>query len=67
MSDSKHLPLSVAAKDGRLQDFIAQEEARGVPPVATSDFIDALDLTIKQPRSEEQTSRSASRGGLSEK
>lgn len=52
------LDLSKAAKDGRLQDFIAQEEARGVGPVAEADFDALAAKVIKTERSGDQTSRS---------
>jgi len=58
------LSLVEAIKDGRLQEFIAQEEARGVGPVLRASF-DALTATlIKAPQSEDQTSHSASDDGL---
>jgi hypothetical protein len=57
------LTLAEARKSGRLAEFIAQEEERGVAPVPGSAFDRALKLLIKQPRSEDRTSRSASRGG----
>lgn len=57
------LTLSEAIKTGRLQDFIAQEEARGVEPVTGSELDRALKTVIKPPQSEDRTSRSASRDG----
>ncbi len=39
------LTLAEAIKDGRLQDFIVQEEARGVGPVDHAAF-DALAATL---------------------
>jgi hypothetical protein len=61
------LTLAEAIKDGRLQDFIAQEEARGAGPVDQAAF-DALAATlIKAPQSKGRTSRSASGDGLSGK
>lgn len=60
---ASHLTLRDAIRDDRLSEFIAQEEARGVGPTDLQKFADALETTIKQPQSEDQTSRSASRDG----
>jgi hypothetical protein len=57
------LTLSEAVKTGRLQEFIAQEEARGVGPVDRAELDRALAKMVKAPRSEGQTSRSPSRDG----
>lgn len=54
MSDSNNLSLSQAMKDGRLQDFIAQEEGRGVGPADEKTVMEALSLTIKPHQSEGQ-------------
>jgi hypothetical protein len=62
----KYLSLSDAVKEGRLDDFIAQEEARGIGPIYRADFDAALAKVIKAPRSGNRTSRSASRDGSSE-
>lgn len=61
------LSLRKARESGRLEDFIRQEEARGVAPVDEAELMAALEATIKSPRSAGQTSRSASRGGSTEK
>ncbi len=61
------LTLSEALKIGRLQEFIVQEEARGVPPVSGSDLDRALELIIKPSQSEDRTSRSPSGDGWTEK
>lgn len=61
------LTLYKALKTGRLQEFMAREEARGVPPVNRSDLDSALDMIIKPSQSEVRTSRSPSGGGLIEK
>ena len=61
------LTLSKAIKDKRLQEFIAQEEARGIGQVDRAAF-DVLTATlIKAPLSEGQTSRSSSADGLTGK
>lgn len=57
------LSLSEAIRAGRLDEFIAQEEARGVVPGDRADLDRALELLIKRPQSAGQTSRSPSRDG----
>lgn len=57
--DSNSLSLSQATKDGRLQDFISQEESHGVGPVDKKSVMDAIAETIKTRQLEDQTSRSA--------
>jgi hypothetical protein len=57
---SQPLSLTSAIKDGRLPEFIAQEEGRGVGPAAQSELELAIKLLATQPRSEDQTSRSSS-------
>ena len=52
------LSLSEAVKTGRIRDFIAQEEARGVGPVDRADFEAILAKLVKAPRSKNQTSHS---------
>jgi hypothetical protein len=56
------LTLAEAMKSGRLQEFIAQEEARGIGPADRAKLDRALAKVIKSPKSEDQTSRSALRG-----
>ena len=67
MSDSSDLTLSTAIKTKRLQEFIAQEEARGVSPVDLKEFQDLAARLIKDTPQEDQTSRSPGRGGSSGK
>ena len=62
-----HLSLREARRVGRLADFIAQEEARGFDAADSADLMKVLSTAIKQPRSEDQTSRSSARGGSTEK
>ena len=57
------LTLAGAMKSGRLQDFIAQEEARGVGSIDRAEFDRLLVKAVKAPQSEDQTSRSPSRDG----
>jgi hypothetical protein len=52
------LTLAEALKTKRLQDFIAQEEARGVGPVDRAELERAFAKVIKAPQSKDQTSHS---------
>ena len=61
------LSLSRAIKEDRRDDFIAQEEARGVGPINETEFNEAASIVIKTPQSGGQTSRSPRRDGSSEK
>lgn len=56
--ESSMLDLSKALKDGRLQDFIAQEEARGVGPVSEDDFENLAAKVIRTAPPTGQTSGS---------
>jgi hypothetical protein len=64
-SDKSHnvLSLAEAQRLGRLDDFIAQEEARGIGPIYPDAFDRLADALIKSPRPEGRTSRSASADG----
>jgi hypothetical protein len=57
------LTLSEAVKSGRLQEFIAQEEARGIGSIERSMLDRTLAAMLKGPRSKGQTSRFPSRDG----
>ena len=61
------LTLREAIRLGRLDDFVRQEEARGVPTADAEDVFSTLDALIKAPRSKDQTSHSSSRDGSSGK
>lgn len=61
------LSLAKAIKAGRLREFIAQEEARGVGPANRKAFDAAIEKAVKLRRSKGRTSRSSSRGGSSGK
>jgi hypothetical protein len=61
------ITLSEAILGGRLPEFIAQEEARGIGPIDRAEFDGALSQIVKEPRSEDRTSRSASGGNSSGK
>lgn len=57
----KRVTLNKARAQGRLEDFIAQEELRGVSG-STNVFDRAIATAIKAPKAKRQTSRSPSRG-----
>lgn len=61
------LTLATAIKEGRLQEFIAQEEARGIGAIARAELDRALGDVVRAPQSKGRTSRSPSRGGSSGK
>lgn len=61
------MTLAEAMKSGRLDEFIAQEEARGVGPIDRAEFEMLAAALIKAPQLEGQTSRSASGDGSSGK
>jgi hypothetical protein len=56
------LTLADAIKSGRLQDFIAEQEAAGLGPIDRAEFDGAVARTVKERRLEDRTSRSASGG-----
>ena len=57
------LNLSKAKKSGRLEEFIAQEEARGVGPISAAEFDETAAKVIKTPPQDDQTSGSLPRDG----
>ncbi len=61
------MTLAEAVKTGRLQEFIAEQEAAAVGPIDRAEFDGAVAKIIKATRLEDQTSRSASGGNLSGK
>ncbi len=61
------LSLSEAIRENRLEEFIAQEEARGVGPVSEAEFIETASAVIRTPQLDDQTSRSLPDDGLPEK
>ncbi len=67
MNDSNSLSLSKAIKNRRLQDFIAQEEARGIKPASEQELMATIGAAIKPPQLEDQTSRFPSRDDSSGK
>lgn len=60
---SQQLNLTQAIKMGLLPEFIAQEEARGVGPIAEADFDDLAAAVIRTSQSDGQTSGSLPAGG----
>jgi hypothetical protein len=61
------LTLSEAIKTRKIQEFIAQEEARGIPPASLKEFQDLAARLIKDTPPKDRTSRSPGRGGSSGK
>lgn len=61
------LTLAAAQRDGKLDEFVAQEEARGVGPISRVVFDKLNAALIKAPQSKGRTSRSSSGDGLSGK
>lgn len=61
------ISLAEAQKIGRLEEFIAQEEARGVGPILEAEFDLSASAVIKTPQSGDQTSGSLRRDGSLEK
>lgn len=59
----KPITLAAVKSQKQLEQFIAQEEARGVGPASLTDLDRALSTLIKPTQSEDQTSRSSWRGG----
>jgi hypothetical protein len=54
------LTLSEAKKSGRLEEFIAQQEAAAIGPIEIDEFRALAETLIKAPPPKDQTSRSAS-------
>jgi hypothetical protein len=61
------ISLAEALKDGNLAAFIAQEEARGIGPIDRVELDGLTTALIKAPQLEDQTSRSQSDDGSTEK
>lgn len=61
----RHLSLAEAQASGRLEEFISQEEARGIGPANLVELGEALSRLIKSEKSADRTSRSASSDGSS--
>jgi hypothetical protein len=62
------LTLSEALKTGRLREFIAQEEARGIGPANQKDVEAAIEKLATTPtQSGDRTSHSSSGDGSTEK
>jgi hypothetical protein len=61
VKDDKPLYLRDAVVSGRLDDFIQQEEGRGVCPIDSHELDTAIERTVRGSRSGDRTSHSASR------
>jgi len=62
------LTLTQAIKEGRVAEFVAQEEARGIGPVARAELDAEIKRLATTPlKSKGRTSRSSSGGGSTEK
>lgn len=61
------LTLAKAISEGRLDEFVAQEEARGVGPISEAKFDETASTVIRAPQSGDQTSGSPRRDGSSGK
>ncbi|WP_164772087.1 hypothetical protein [Mesorhizobium sp. M2C.T.Ca.TU.002.02.1.1] len=57
------LSLATAIKEGRLEEFIRQQEAAGIGPINEAAFLRAAAKVIKHEPKSDRTSRSASGGG----
>jgi hypothetical protein len=67
MAGAAPLTLSEALKTGRIDDFVAQAEAAGVGATTQKEFDTAIEVLVTPRRLSGRTSRSASRGGSTEK
>lgn len=61
------LTLSEAIKTRKIQEFIAQQEAAGMPAADAKEFEKSLETVIKGTPQEDQTSHSQPRDGSSGK
>lgn len=61
------ISLSDALREGRLQDFISQEESRGVEPISEAAFDATASTVIRTPLQDDQTSSSPRPDGSPEK
>lgn len=57
------LSLREALESGRLQEFIVQEEARGIEPISEVEFNETASTVIRTPPQDDQTSGSLPRDG----
>lgn len=54
-----YITLREALASGRITEFATQEEARSVGPIAKADLDAGLAALVREPLSEDRTSRSA--------
>jgi hypothetical protein len=66
-NESSALSLRQAVESGRIQEFIAQEEARGVASISEAEFDETASTVIKTPLQDDQTSGLLRPDGLPEK
>lgn len=59
------LTLSEAIKARKIQEFIAEQEAAGIPVADAREFEKSLEKLLTDTPQEDQTSRSPARGGSS--
>ena len=57
------LSLTKALKKDRINEFIKQEQSRGVGPIRETEFEDTASILIKTPLSDDQTSGSPQSDG----
>lgn len=58
-----HVTLQQAISEGRLDEFIAQQEAHGVGPISEAEFNDAASKVIRTEQPDDQTSGSPRHDG----
>jgi hypothetical protein len=61
------ISLTLAKRENRLEEFVQQEESRGIGPADLCALNALVAEAAKAPQSEDQASRSPSRDGLTEK
>jgi hypothetical protein len=67
-SDSNMLTLTDAIKSGKIKEFVAQEEARGIGPADSEEVASAIKRLATRPlKSKDRTSRLPSADGSSGK
>lgn len=59
------LTLRRAINEGRLEEFIRQEEARGILAIDPNELDEIIESAVKAHRSEDRTSGSRHSGGSS--
>ncbi len=62
-----NLSLMQALNEDRLEDFLTQEESRGIGPISAAEFDETAAAVIRTPQSDDQTSGSPHSGDLTGK